>query len=246
MKTFGIIIIIVLILFLMYVLFFINQNDKKIHKYSEIKDKMKTGDVLLFSCKTHPTLFNHIQYYVRTNLLGSEFGHVGVVIRDKDELYFVECTDVNHTGDSMAKRLNNYGKGGVRIIKLDYLLEKYHKKYNGIFGIRFISREISNKMIFREIGKFKDKIFENKTKLLFLGFVDICISHSLASQLSNILSDNKRIMCSQYTHELLYNCGAVDKYKSHLFWPHLFDDGNVFDHLQKISYSHTYKFVFDK
>ena len=246
MNKIAIIIIVILVIFLIYILIMNDNDDRKIHKYSHLKSKLKTGDVLLFSCKKHSTLLNKMKYYIRTNLLGSEFGHVGIVIRDKNKLYLIECTDVIHTGNRMAKRLNDYEKGGIRIVDLDYLLKRYHEKYGGIFGVRFISKEISNDIILNKLNQFKEKIFENRAKLILLGFVDICISHHIASYLCNFLSNYQKIMCSQFAHQLLYQCNAVNEYKSELFWPHLFDDNKVFDKIQKIPYSNLYKFTYDE
>ena len=253
MRNYVWVIIIILILLVAYIIFRNNNNKNKnkkdtinhLYKYTELRDKLKTGDVLLFSCKKHDNLFGRLQYYIRTNLLGSEFGHVGIVIRDNDQIYLVECTDVCHTADNYAYRFNSYGKGGVRIIELDYLLDRYHKKYGGIFGVRFISKAIPNNTIFRKIIKHKNKIFENKIKLFLVAFIDNCLWHSLASNLSDIFYDQNRIICSQFAHELLYNCDVVGPYNSNLFWPHLFDDNQIFDYIQKISYTPIHKFTFD-
>ena len=129
MKNYGKIFIIILIIILVCIIIFVGPKQHQLVFYDKIKDKFKTGDILLFSCKKHSSTLKHIEYYMRTNLLGSIFGHVGIVLREKDNLYMVECTDIGHIGEKHAHYLNDQKKGGVRIIKLEYLLKKYSKRY---------------------------------------------------------------------------------------------------------------------
>ncbi len=244
MKNYGKLLIVILIIILVWIIVFVGPN--KLHQidfYDKIKDKFKTGDILLFSCKKHSNPLKHVEYYMRTNLLGSIFGHVGIILRENDNLYMVECTDIGHIGEKHAHYINNQKKGGVRIIKLEYLLKKYRKNYGGIFGVRFISEAIPNDIFFRELNKFKNKIFEDKKVVSLLAFTDICVSHGVATNFSKKFSDNDKIICSQFAYELLYQCGVVKDYQSQLFWPHLFDDGRIFDNLQIVPYSPINGFI---
>ncbi|QGR53978.1 hypothetical protein [Moumouvirus maliensis] len=238
----GIIFFILFIIFI-YILNKKTSSDELEYNYTDIRKYLKTGDIILFSCKKHENILDELQYFSRTTLLGSEYGHVGLIMRENDKIYVVECTDNNHTGDNYAWRKNNYKKGGLRIINLDVLLKEYYKSHLGAYGIRFISEPIPNDIFLDKIKKYYDMPFESKFTLFALAFVDICISHDISSELSNILADKNKLMCSEFTHDILYRCGILKPYPSKIFWPYLIDN-ELFDSLHDSKYSKLYKFNF--
>ena len=217
-------------------------KDDRIYNYSNIRNKLKTGDLILFTCKKHGSLFANLMYLSRTTLLGSDYGHAGIVIKDKrnNHLYIAECCGHDQCGNKYANYLNKDQKGGIRIIDLDILLKEYHNEYNGSYAVKFISNEIPNSIIISALKKYKNVRFQERHILCMLAAMDIFISHPVAAALSNICDKNKMI-CTEFVHDLLHECNVLDKYPSKLFWPHLITN-HVFKKLEKIKYSRPFKF----
>lgn len=241
------IIIIIIIIILSIIYLEINQisyDNTSFYNYWDIKDKLKTGDIILFSCRSHENFINKFMYYCRTKLIGSEYGHVGLIFRDNNKLYLVECVGENHLGDQYSYHINNYGKGGVRIVDLETLLKEYSKAHAGYFAVKFISNGIPNYLFMDKIWEHRDKIFEDKKYLVLLAIIDIYISHQLASNIAQKFSKKNRLMCSEFVHTMLYQCNALKKYPSKIFWPSLFTN-EIFEKIQNIRYSAPYKFVID-
>ena len=238
-------IFIILILILAYAFLFVKRdnhiNDQTYYAYSEIRDKLRSGDILLFSCKRNQTLHKKLEYYFRTSFLGSEYGHVGIVLKNGDKLYLVECCLSNNCAEQDARFLNNYKKGGVRIVSLDKLIEVYSKENDATFAVKFISKEIPWTKVTQVLKVYRDFTFQNKLWLYFLGTMDLAFSHPLTIYLSD-LADKKKMMCSEFVHDFLYRCGVLDEYPSRIFWPHLFTD-DIFHDLELVKYSRPYKFM---
>lgn len=240
--------LVIIIFFILYILLFIKKTDKYkddyIYNYLDIKNKLKSGDIILFSCKNNKSFYNSIEYYLRTELIGSEYGHVGIIIRNKDKLFILECVSNNHCAKEYALYLNNLKKGGIRIVELETLLKEYLKENDAIFAIKFISNEIPNNIILKNIEKYIDKTFEDKYKLYIMGFMDVCISHNLSEKINIFCGNNNKSMCSEFVHNFLYECNVLKKYQSKLFWPHLITNDELFSFLEIIKYSKPFKFKF--
>lgn len=242
------VVIIILIILILYIILFVKKNDKyknyPIHYFTNLKNMMGTGDIILFSCRKNDNLRTSIEYYLRTDFVGSEYGHVGLVFRDNNnELYVIECVAKNHCADECAKYLNNYEKGGVRIIKMDTLLYWYTKENAGFFAVKFLRNKISNQIFINNLYKYTEKIFEDKKKLFLLVFFDVCVSTDISKKLVSICEKN-RMMCSEFVHRMLYDCGVLKSYTSKLFWPFSITNGELFRNLENIKYSEPYKFIY--
>ena len=240
------IIIIIILIAIVYGLLFIKKQDRykndPIYKYAGIRDHLKTGDIILFSCKKYESVFNQFEYYFRTNFIGSEYGHAGIILRNQDKIYVVECTNNNHTGNEYAKYLNNEGRGGVRIVNFDKLIKHYHTNNNALFGVKFISKEISNAELLKTLKHYKKYTFRNKTLVYLMALMDVCVSHKLSKRLfTTHYSDNKMI-CTEFVHHILHKCNVLSEYPSNLFWPHHITDETL-DSLAIIKYSEPIKFV---
>lgn len=240
------IIIIIIIFIIFYFLIFVRKHDKyqydPLYDYSNIKPRMKTGDIILFACRKFDSLGSFIKYTSRTELIGSPYGHVGIILRNGHRLYVMECTSNVHCADEHAYYLNNLGKGGIRIIDLDILIHSYYKEWGGNFAIRFISEEIPHARVAKNFKLYKDKTFGDTFKLGFLTVVDMTISHDLAKRLVPLV-DKSKYICSEFAYEFLYRCGILKKYPAELFWPHLFMDDKLFSPLQLVKYSKPFKFI---
>lgn len=248
-MTIVVIIIIIVIIILLLVLFnspkMNTVQEKKLHKFSQLESQFKTGDIILFSCKKYKNLLNKFTYYCRTTLLGSEYGHAGLVLKYKGKLYIVECTDWDHLGYEDTLHLNNKRKGGIRIIEMEKLLRKYYQENSGYFGVKFISQEISPEIFIDNLEKYRDVVFEKKYMLVYLAFIDIFVSHQLAETLINVYSDKEKMMCTEFVHRMLNENGALDAYTSKIFWPQKIND-NDFKNLELVKFSETYRFVVDE
>ena len=238
------IVTIFMLLFILYILFIVEPSKKPpLYHYQDIKRRLQTGDIILFSCKRHPSFFGKILYASRTNLLDSEYGHAGMVIKGRNNIYVLECCKAEHPGFTSAKYLNDKGKGGVRIIEFDRLLKEYHDFYDGIFAIKFISSAISNSMLMKNLKKYQDVTFQETSVLLTLVVFDIFISPRLAEEVAKMCPCNKMV-CTEFLHAILYDCHVLKKYSSKLFWPHKITN-KIFDKIKLINYSHPYQFKID-
>ena len=125
-KNILAVIIILILLFIFYLVLFVidtKDDNEPVYKYDDIKKNLKTGDIILFSCQYHGSLFNELEYIFRTKLLGSMYGHAGVVIKKNNgEIYIAEVCGHDQCGYQEAYHLNKFNKGGARIINLDTIL----------------------------------------------------------------------------------------------------------------------------
>jgi len=241
-KLLSIIIIIILILLVFYIIFLLKPIDNEpFYHYDDIKKRLKTGDIILFSCKQHGSLLDNMVYSIRTTLVNSEYGHAGIVIKNKKgKLFIVEACGPSQCGYENATHLNNDKKGGARIIELDKILQEYYEEYKGIYAVKFISKEIPYSVIMEKLKKYENIRFQDRHVLAMLVVADICISNTLAKTLSKYC-DEKKMICTDFLYDLLYECNVVKEYPSKIFWPHLITS-KKFDDLQIINYSKPYKF----
>jgi hypothetical protein len=213
-----------------------------IYKYDDIKKYLKTGDIILFTCQYFGSFFMELEYILRTKMLGSVYGHAGIVIKKNNgKIYIVEVSNYDHCGFEKAHYLNKFNRGGVRIINLETILKMYYKEYRGFFAVKFISQEIPYSKIMQKLKKYKNITFKSTRSIITLALTDILISHSLAEKISNSLSNNEMI-CTEFLYILLYDCNVLKHYPPKLFWPHLIET-SIFDKLENIKYSALYKFV---
>ena len=240
------IILLIIIIIIIYLILFVKKKDlyhcSTVHSYQSIKDHLGTGDIILFSCQKHEHFFNSIEYYFRTHFVGSEYGHAGIIIKDNDELYLLECNDSKNTRSKNMVWLNNRDQGGVRLAKFEEFIKKYHQKNDAVFGVRLISQKIPNQILLDNIMKYQKITFLDKKIAYLLAILDNCVSHDLSSYISKKCDPN-RMMCTEFLHHFLNEIGIVSNYPSKLFWPHRITDGTL-DSLLKIKYSPPIKFKF--
>ena len=233
--------IICIIIIIVYFLSSKSRNIDTSTRYDEIKDQLQTGDIMLFVCIKHSNKIDDMLYYSRTRMIGSDYGHVGLVLREGEKLYMVECTDANHCAEEQSYHLNDYGLGGVRIIDLDILVDVYTKEYGGIFAVKHISKAIPNEMFYDAIHKHSNKIFENKQYLTIMLIASLFIPSDILKFFTpDPMYDNK-IYCSEMVYAVLRDCGVLAEYNQKLFWPYLFTN-KIFDNLQLIPYSDVITF----
>lgn len=239
----AIIIIAILIILLYLYLKGKTADDSAKYVYNEIKEHLKTGDIILFSCKSHGSMADKGAYLLRTKFLGSEYGHVGLIVRTDNDIYLIECTDKKHTGEKHAHLLNKSGKGGIRIIQFDKLIEEYYQENAAVFAVMSISKRLPNDLILNQFYKYDHYIFEDKKILFTLAAVDIVSSPDTANNLLQSMRTknnerNEKMMCSEFVYDILYRCGVVHYYSPKIFWPHHFTNGKL-QNLTKYPYTFT-------
>jgi len=239
-KSFLTLLMILLLLLVIVVLFVFDPiYNEPIYSYQALKPKFKTGDILLFSCKKHGSVLEKLIYAMRTNIFESEYGHAGLIIRDGEKLYLAECCDADQVGFQYAKYLNDQGRGGVRIIDLDIVLEKYYYEYQGVCSVKFISKEIPLSTMMKNILKYHNRIFQDKKIIGLLAITDIFLFHPLAVKMAEFRQDG-RMICTEFVYTVLYDCGVMGYYPAKLFWPHSITNG-LLDKLAVVPFSKHFK-----
>ena len=129
--------------------------------YNEIRDELKTGDMVLFSGGGFVSRM--IQMYTR-----SKWSHVGVVVRDDwyDQLLLWESTTL-----SKIKTIHGNVRQGVAIRPLSEVVENY----DGVVGVRQLKRELtdSEQITVGDLRKeFKGRDYETDKLELFRSAYD--------------------------------------------------------------------------
>lgn len=210
----------------------------------DVSNTLKTGDIVLFSSKNNGDILQSSIYFARTRLVGSEYGHVGIILREDDELYLIECCNPNQVGHEYSYHLNNKLLGGVRIIKLETILSQYYDMYGGFFAIKPIKTAIPNEVIMQSLSKYQDSIFEDIGFVYCIAMIDNLISKDVAkkviSKYRSELFNDHRMTCGEFVYRLLTDCGITKPCRSKLIWPHVYT-GKRFEKLSSSAYDNHYK-----
>ncbi|MEO6526962.1 MAG: hypothetical protein ABIP93_10085 [Gemmatimonadaceae bacterium] len=102
-------------------------------RYAEIKDTLKTGDILLFRAGT--TLPGKIVSWISRSL----FSHVGMIVRREQTLCLWESGR-----DEVADVIVGKKVTGVHLVLLDDVLAAYTAFWEGEFILRRLSKDIDN------------------------------------------------------------------------------------------------------
>jgi hypothetical protein len=164
-------------------------------KYSEIKPKLDTGDLFLFSSDF---LISRVIQVVTH----SAYSHVGMVARYPDEsgsLCFWECTTFNQLIDKSDHELH----AGVRIVSLDKLLAIYANYVPGGFSVRLLKADRTSD--FREAFDNFVKQVDARPMAGKLGM----ISHWLGGKVLSLTSSDESYFCSQLIAETYQRIGLL-------------------------------------
>lgn len=251
MKKITIIVVILLILLIMFVILLSyvaictpKYKESVMYKYDDIKQRLKTGDILLFSCNNNISTIWKMVYKFRENLVGSKFGHAGLIIKCRNgKLYVLECCNYDHCAAELSHHFNNYNKGGARMVELDTLLKVYNSEYGGSFGVKFISKAIPNSLIAKHLKKYKKTIFQNLGVVIITALLDILVSNKLALKFVQNYDPNK-MTCTEFMYNILRDCNILKDYPAKTFWPHTIVNGTI-NEIENINYSNIYEFGID-
>jgi hypothetical protein len=134
-----------IVLFLLYI-YKIENYKKRFNSvnYEKIKDKFKTGDVLLFNSHSVST-----SQLIKT-ITNSFWSHCGIILKNENKTYICEFVDDLHTSGFQMKDLDT----------------KIYN-YNGIVGFRQINKEIDNIQFKQCVDKYKNRKFTPPFAMFF-------------------------------------------------------------------------------
>jgi hypothetical protein len=140
------------LIIILYIIIFSSKSPKGPYvKYTQIKDQLKTGDIILLHCN------GTISKVIRAVTRGT-FSHCGVVVKYKGKLYLFEA-DCDDCYNVLTKEKS---ERGPRLVLLE---DKMKRADNIYFGWIPIKKKISKKKIYKFINKSKSYTFSEKFNL---------------------------------------------------------------------------------
>jgi len=172
-------------------------------KYSEIRDTLKTGDIVLFSGEGF--ISNLIKFMTR-----SPWSHVGMVIRSEvlDMLLLWESTTLSKLKDIHSDTM----KQGVQMVGLSARVDSYE----GLVGIRSLEGVEMNQSRMRALADFraemKDRPYEQNKLELAKSAYDGPFGHNE--------EDLSSVFCSELVAEMYERWGLLpEKVSSNEYTP---------------------------
>jgi hypothetical protein len=216
-------------------------KNQSIVPFEQIRDRAKTGDIILFHKTTRNGWVDALELDVISPLVFSEteFRHCGIIVRKNRELYVMECADELHSGHDNAKYLT---KGtGVRLVPIEILLDAYTRD-NGDphFGIRHISEEIPPSKLQSTLEKYESVNYLKMHKIAYIFLSHLVLPGKLHRRIVDSFSNE--MMCSEFVHSFLNKCGVLKEYPSKLFMPYYIENSDVFQRLEIVRFSEIMRF----
>jgi hypothetical protein len=159
---------------------------------------LKTGDLILFSHYRDNKIRNGLCTFYQT-LLGTEWTHVGIIIKIKGQLYIVEST---------AKENKKYGSSDLN------LLSKRLKTYNGRMAFRILNREMD--------PDDKNKLINYAMKTRGIPFEDNLVIHVIHDCFLKGMDFSQKVFryffgkpsrkgffCTEYVRKIMKNGGII-------------------------------------
>ncbi|HYL37830.1 MAG TPA: hypothetical protein VEV17_18085 [Bryobacteraceae bacterium] len=168
-------------------------------KFSELKPKLDTGDLFLFSA-------NFLISRIIQVVTHSAYSHVGMVARYPDadgKLCFWECTTFNQLVDKADHELHS----GVRLVSLDKLLAIYANYVPGGFSVRLLKADRTPD--FREA-------FANYVKLVDARPIanDLAMmARWMSGKMLSLTATDSSFFCSQLIAETYQRVGLLPEHR---------------------------------
>lgn len=161
-------------------------------KYEQIRDQLKTGDIILFSGNSGVSKF--IRFFS-----ASRWSHVGMVVRidDWDAILLWESTSLSGVKDAMDK----IPKKGVQTVYLSQRVETY----NGDLALRPLNKPITDTMKQALVSlrkKLKNRPYEKSKVELAKSLIDMGF-------LSENEEDLSSVFCSELVAEALQEMNVI-------------------------------------
>lgn len=160
-------------------------------KFSDLKYKMKTGDIILFSGTG--VISNIIK--VATN---SMWSHVGMVVIIGDTPYLFESTTLNKIPDYYDDMI----KRGVQVVNLEMKLQS-------MSDYKFAYRELDNPLTYdqkRMLYEIKDELFDTDYEQSLLELIKSSYDGWFGE---NHRADLSTVFCSELTAYSLQKLGVI-------------------------------------
>jgi hypothetical protein len=216
-------------------------KNRAIVPFEQIRDRAKTGDIILFHKTTRNGLLDTLELDVLSPMAfgETEFRHCGIIIRMDAGIHVMECADELHSGHEEATYLT---KGtGIRLVPIENLLAAYTRD-NGDphFGIKFISQEIPSHKLQTTIDEYSSVNYLKLHKLLYIFLSRAVLPRKVHQKIADSFSNE--MMCSEFVHSFLNKCGVLKDYPSKVFMPYYIEDPGIFQKLEIVKYSEIVRF----
>ena len=220
-------------------------KDRPIVPFEHIRDRARTGDVILFHKTTRNGLLESLEIDVLSPLVfpETEFRHCGIIVRKNGELHVMECADQLHSGHDDATYMT---KGtGIRLVPIEPLLAAYNRD-NGDphFGIKYISDEIPAAKVQSALKEYGSVNYLKIHKVLYVFLSHLLLPRRVHEKVAKSLSHE--MMCSEFVHSFLNKCGVLKDYPSKLFMPYYIEDSGLFKNLELVKYSDIVRFRYGR
>ena len=208
----------------------------------DVRGDLKTGDIIMFHKTTRSGVLDTIEMDVLAPLFfpENEFRHSGLVVRRGDELSVVECTDEYHSGHDHAEYPT--GGKGIREVALEPLLAAYTRD-NGEphFGVRFIPQAIPTERFMSVVNAIGPVSYLKGSRSVALYLSSFVLPSRALKHAIQMHAD--QMMCSEFVHAVLAECGALREYPSKIFAPYLLENSHLFEKYDLVGYSEIVRFT---
>lgn len=211
--------------------------------FDDVRAKLRTGDIILFHKTARTGLIDSLEldFISPVFFRATEFRHSGIIVRQGEDITVLECAEETHSGHTHAAYPT--GGRGIRFVPLEPLLEAYGRDNgNPHYGVRFISNEIPVSRILDVLGQFGPIAYLRMQRSVPLFLTRFLLPKSVRSSLLGAF--RHEMMCSEFVHNILNQCGALGDYQSKLVAPYSLEDDRFFRKLERIPFSDIVRFSF--
>ncbi len=211
--------------------------------FEDVRAKLKTGDIIMFHKTARTSLIDSLEldFISPVFFRATEFRHSGIIVRQGDDITVLECAEETHSGHAHAAYPT--GGRGVRFVPLEPLLDAYGRDNgNPHYGVRFISSEIPLNRILDVLGQFGPIAYLRMQRSIPLILTRFLLPNLVRRRLLSAF--RHEMMCSEFVHNVLNQCGALGEYQSKLVAPYSLEDDRFFRRLERIPFSDIVRFSF--
>jgi len=201
----------------------------------------KSGDIILFHKTNRSGVLDVLELDFLSPLVfgKTEFRHAGIVLEENGELFVIECADRFHSGFDSATYLT--AGNGIRQVPLEALLAAYQRD-NGDphLGFRHVSKAVDPAAIRSVIASYGSIDYLPMPVTVRLLFTYWLLPRSQFEQ--RAAAHSSRMMCTEFVHNLLHQCGALREYPSKVFMPYYIENAKHFAPLEAVPFSPIVRF----
>lgn len=216
-------------------------KNQRIVAFEEIRDRARTGDIILFHKTTRKGLVETLEVDVLSPMVfdKTEFRHCGIVVRQDAGLFVMECADQLHSGHNDAIYLTE--GTGIRMVPIDALLTAYNRD-NGDphFGIKHITEEIPRENIAAFVREYSRVNYLKIHKIITVLLSHLVLPKRIYNRIAKRFENE--MMCSEFVHNFLNRSGVLRDYPSKLFMPYYIENDSRFKELEIVKYSDIVRF----